>query len=101
MASCRRAVRRCSTWKSNAPFNEIPCGRGQSIETLEDDAGGSWRRPAPRRGVGRRSEDKGQELAISQGLFPRVIALLNVCVKRWAVSEEVLSRDLTTEETPR
>ena len=28
MASCRRAVQRCSTWKSNAPFNEIPCGVG-------------------------------------------------------------------------
>ena len=34
-------------------------------------------------------------------MFSSVIALMNVCVKRWAVSEEVLSRDLTTEETHR
>ena len=82
-------------------FMKFPAVWGQSIETLQGDARGKRLGPAPRRRARRRSEDKGQELAVSQGLFPRVIALMNVCVKRWAVSEEVVSRDLTTEETPR
>ena len=82
MASCRRAVERCPTWKSNAPFMKFPVVGGQSLETLQDDARGRRLGPAPRRRVGRRSEGRGQELAVSQAMFTRVIALMNVCVKR-------------------
>jgi hypothetical protein len=31
-------------------------------------------------------------------MFSSVISLMNVCVKRWVMFEEVVSRDLTTED---
>ena len=62
------------------PSSEIPCGRGQSIQTLQGDAWVSGRRPAPRRRVGRRSDSRGQEAADPGALFPRVIALMSGCV---------------------
>ena len=81
MASCRRAVQRFPTWKSNA-LSGIPCGRGQSIETPEDDAGGRRLGLATRQRVGWRRNSRDQEAADPVALYPRVILLMNVCVRR-------------------
>jgi hypothetical protein len=57
--------------------------------------------PAPRRRVWRCSECRGQVQADVEALFPGVISLMNACVRRQAEGGflEVVSRDLTSEET--
>jgi hypothetical protein len=68
----------------------IPCGRGQSFNTLQGDARGRRLCPAPRRRVGRGSNSRGQEAADLGAWFACLITDECVCQREaWMVFERL------------